>query len=182
MLASFKEQIKWANGLIACNAAITVGAWWNRILPAFFRLGLKKYTRRREWNWNGCFWWHWGAATLWSLLRAGSSCRAWRVRLLISPPDPIPPHWGKAGGREAWNWGRVLFGFMSIPFLPFPPANLPLHPSAVCGNVSIRMPVLSPSTAMYRKRQSIYLRVSEPAGKFSLVVAIKPGVGRQDTV
>lgn len=35
MLASFKEQIKWAKGLIDNNSAITVGASQNGILTVF---------------------------------------------------------------------------------------------------------------------------------------------------
>lgn len=78
--------------------------------------------------------------------------------------------------------GQGVVWFYIHSFLFFPPGNLPLHPSAMCGNLSVRTPVLGPSAAMYRKRQSVYLGVSRPVGRFSLIAAIKRGVGRQGTV
>lgn len=54
--------------------------------------------------------------------------------------------------------------------------SLPLHPSAMYGNLSVTAPVLGLlllAWATYRKRQSTYLGVSEPVGRFSLILAIK---------
>lgn len=100
----------------------------------------------------------------------------------------LPIEEKQKAGEHGARAGCCLF-LCPFLFLFCPPqqeyVSLPLHPSATCGNLSVTSPalvLLLLAWATHWKRQNIYPGVSEPVGRFSLILAIKLGVGRHATV
>lgn len=138
MLASFKEQITWAKGLIDNNSAITVGASQKWDPYCLLRLGLIKCTHRRECKWNRC--WQRGAATVWFPLSTSSFCRVWQVRLLISPPYPYSSPLRKSRRQGGMELGQDVVWFYVHSFFIFHSTNMwvcPFYPLAMHGNLSV---------------------------------------------
>lgn len=102
--------------------------------------------------------------------------------------DSSPLRKRRRQGSMELGQGVVCFYICSFFFFFFSRqqyVTLPLHPSAMCGNPSVTVLVLVLlllAQTMNWKRQNIYPGVSEPVGRFSLILAIELGVGRHAMV